>query len=261
MFFRLSCYDRPLFDHAILADQNAELIALYRAIKLEVEPLIERLRVYQEEHDQLDQEGRSEQFYAVRDQNPQTDVERGARLLFLNKTCFNGLWRVNSAGRFNVPFGRHARPRILESEGLRAAHRAFARATVVHADFSEVTRQLGKGDFAYFDPPYVPVSKTANFTAYSGRFGFDEQERLAAEAATLHERGVRAMLSNAATAEMSALYKKHGFHVGKVRAARLINSDATKRGDVEELVVTTYSAKQHTARAVPPRPTRKRTTG
>lgn len=262
MFFRLSSYERRLFKRAILADKNAELIALYTSIKSEVEPLIKRLRRYSEEHYRRDAEGRSEHFYEIRELATAklSDVERGARLIFLNKTCFNGLWRVNSSGRFNVPFGRYAKPRILDEEVLRAAHHALKIATIVHDDFQAVTRKLKKGDFAYFDPPYAPVSKTANFTAYSSPFGFEDQERLATELAVLHERGVRSMLSNAATKEMIALYKRHGFHVTKIQAARAINSDASKRGDVEELVVTTYGEDKQTKHAVPARPIRRRAT-
>lgn len=261
MFFRLSSYDKRLFDKAILADKNAELVALYTAIKEEVEPLTERLRAYQEEHYRRDADGRREHFYEVREQAPETNIERGARLLFLNKTCFNGLWRVNASGRFNVPFGKYAKPRILDSGALLAAHEALQIATILHADFSEVTKRLKKGDFAYFDPPYVPVSKTANFTAYSSPFGPEDQERLARDLAKLHKRGVRAMLSNAATEEMRELYLRHEFHVTKISAARAINSDPNKRGHVEELVVTTYGENKQTKRAVPARPVRRRATG
>ena len=154
---------------------------------------------------------------------------------------------MNAAGLFNVPFGKYTTPKILDIEVLRAAHEALSIATVRLADFSEVTRKLEKGDFVYFDPPYVPVSKTSNFTAYaSDRFGPEEQERLATELAALSARGVRALLSNAATKESIALYKKHGFVVEKIRAARMINSDPNKRGDVDELVVTTYAAPKPT---------------
>ena len=255
MFFALSAELRRRFDRAVLADQNEELVWLYRAIKTEVEPLIERLRRLQDEHFRRDEDGRREHFYDVRKQTTaeMTKVERGARLLFLNKTCFNGLWRVNASGRFNVPFGKYAKPRILDAGVLLAARDALKIATILHADFSEVTSKLKKGDFAYFDPPYVPVSKTANFTAYSSRFGPEEQERLAVELATLRKRGVRAMLSNAATQEMIDLYEGHDFHVSKIHAARAINSDPSKRGTVEELVVTTYGESKQTKRAVPVR--------
>jgi DNA adenine methylase len=243
MFFALAAEPERRFDRALLADKNAELVLLYEAIKSDVEALIDRLRGYQDDHLARDPEGRRAHFYAVRalDTAKMTSVERGARLLFLNKTCFNGLWRVNAAGHFNVPFGRYAKPRILDVKVLRAAHEALALATVRCADFAAVTRKLGKDDFVYFDPPYVPVSKTSSFTSYaSDGFGPEEQERLASELARLKARGVRAMLSNAGTAEGVALYEKHAFHVEKIRAARMINSDATKRGDVDELIVTTY---------------------
>jgi DNA adenine methylase len=243
MFFALTAEPRPRFDRALLADKNAELVALYQAIKTNVEPLIDRLRTYSEEHLRRSDDKRREHFYEVRalDTVTMTTVERGARLLFLNKTCFNGLWRVNAAGRFNVPFGKYTRPKILDVEVLRAAHQALSIAEVRLADFSELTQQLKAGDFAYFDPPYVPVSKTANFTAYaSDRFGPEEQERLATELAVLKKRGVQAMLSNAATDESRALYQRHGFFVDTIQAARAINSDPSKRGDVTELVVTTY---------------------
>jgi DNA adenine methylase len=261
MFFRLSSYNPRLFKRAILADKNAELVALYQAIKTEVEPLIARVDAYQKEHDRRDTEGRSALFYEVRERAPTTNVERGARLLFLNKTCFNGLWRVNASGRFNVPFGRHAKPRIHDPEVLLAAHRALAVAEIRNVDFAVATKKLKKGDFAYFDPPYVPVSKTASFTAYASPFGPDEQDRLARELADLRERGVRCMLSNAATEEMTALYTGHHFHVSEIDAARSINSDPTKRGVVKELVVTTYGAHEQSTRAVPARPIRRRMTG
>jgi DNA adenine methylase len=246
MFFALSAEPKRRFEHALLADKNAELVALYTAIKTEVAPLIDRLRAYSDEHLRKSIEKRREHFYAVRalTTDKMDNVERGARLLFLNKTCFNGLWRVNAAGQFNVPFGKYTTPRILDVEGLRAAHDALSSATIVRADFADVTRELERGDFAYFDPPYVPVSKTANFTAYaSDRFGIEEQERLASELATLKVRGVKAMLSNAATKETKALYARHGFFADTIGAARAINSDPSKRGNVDELVVTTYRTK------------------
>jgi DNA adenine methylase len=244
MFFALAAEPKRRFDRALLADKNAELVALYQAIKVDVVPLIDRLRAYQDDHFRLDDEKRREHFYEVRALGTETmtTVERGARLLFLNKTCFNGLWRVNASGRFNVPFGKYTRPKILDVEALEAAHEALSIAEIRLADFSELTKMLRSGDFAYFDPPYVPVSKTANFTAYSSPFGPEEQERLAAELAVLKKRGVNAMLSNAATPEMRALYLRHSFVVDTIQAARAINSDPSKRGDVTELVVTTYPA-------------------
>ena len=245
MFFALAAEPKRRFSRALLADKNAELVTLYQVIKNDVEPLIDLQRAYQDDYYRLDEDKRRERFYEVRelDSGELTPVERGARLLFLNRTCFNGLWRVNASGRFNVPFGKYAAPRILDVEVLRAAHEALSIAEIHLADFSFITKQLKRGDFAYFDPPYVPVSKTANFTAYaSDPFGPAEQERLATELARLKKAGVAAMLSNAATAEIKKLYVRHGFVVTSIQAARSINSDPSKRGDVTELVVTTYES-------------------
>ncbi|MBS2017891.1 MAG: Dam family site-specific DNA-(adenine-N6)-methyltransferase [Deltaproteobacteria bacterium] len=244
MFFALASAKPRPFDRALLSDKNEELVALYRAVKSEVAALIERLREYQETHLAKDPDARREHFYEVRKNDKVVgDVERGARLVFLNKTCFNGLWRVNASGRFNVPFGKYASPKILDVDTLKAASKALACAEIRGADYSQICAELRRGDFAYFDPPYVPVSKTANFTAYArDRFGWEEQEQLAAAVAKLAKKGVHAMLSNAATSELHALYRRHGFHVSTIRAARAINSDPTKRGDVEEIVATTYDA-------------------
>ncbi len=251
MFFALSAEPKRRFRRALLADKNAELVALYQAIKADVEPLIERLRIYQDEHLRKDDEKRREHFYEVRalGTSTMTTVERGARLLFLNKTCFNGLWRVNASGQFNVPFGKYTKPRILDADVLRAAQEALQVADIELADFAQITKRLRADDFVYFDPPYLPVSKTANFTAYSSPFGHEEQERLATELTTLKARGVNAMLSNAATKESKKLYGRHGFFVDTIHAARAINSDPSKRGDVEELVVMTYRLRAARRRA------------
>jgi DNA adenine methylase len=168
-------------------------------------------------------------------------VERAARFVFLNRTCFNGLWRVNSGGRFNVPFGKYKNPRICDEEGLRAASRALRGVEVVSRDFADVTRKLGKKDFVYLDPPYVPVSRTASFTAYA-KDGFTprDQERLATELHALKRRGAKAMLSNADTQTTRDLYDGLALHV--VRAPRSISCDGANRGDAGELVVTTWES-------------------
>ena len=235
LFFALAASaerGRRSFKRAILSDENQELVACYRAVRENVDGVIEALRDYRYDKDL---------FYETRDRDPRamTDVNRAARLIFLNHTCFNGLWRVNASGRFNVPFGRYKNPRILDEEGLRAASAAFARTEVMHGDFALATRKLGRGDFVYFDPPYAPVSKTASFTAYA-REGFDasDQERLLDEFRALHERGALAMLSNADTKEMRALYKQFAVHI--VYAPRSINSDGAKRGNARELLVTSW---------------------
>jgi len=177
----------------------------------------------------------------VREQTTEgmSDTKRAARLIFLNKTCFNGLWRVNSRGKFNVPFGRYENPKIVDAEAIAAAATALARADLVVGDFASATKNLGAGDFVYFDPPYDPVSDTADFTAYArGGFSADDQSRLANEMRRLHGERVRAMLSNADTEKMRKLY--NGFTIRSVRMRRSINSAPHKRGAVGELLVKTW---------------------
>lgn len=244
MFFALAAEPRRRFKKAILSDKNEELVALYRAIQGEIGDLEKLLGEYSDKHLALDDEGRRAHYYEVREASTKkmSRVERGARLVFLNKTCFNGLWRVNASGQFNVPFGRYVKPRIHDTKVLRAAHQALQGVEIRLADFAAVASELSSGDFVYFDPPYVPVSKTSNFTAYAAeRFGPKEQERLVEVLSELRSRGVRAMLSNACSPETKALYQ--GFRMKVVDVARAINSDPSKRGDVEELVVMNYAAR------------------
>lgn len=224
-------YARKL-SRAILADRNQELVITYNSIKNDVETVIHELGRYKYDR---------ELFYETRAKNPKdlSDAARAARLIFLNRTCFNGLWRVNSKGEFNVPFGRYKNPTICDADALRAASGALAKAQIVHADFAEVTRDLGAGDFVYFDPPYAPASETADFTAYAaGGFGYADQVRLAEEVRALRDRGALVMLSNADTPQMRALYKP--FSLTVVAVPRSINSDASKRGDAAELIVTSW---------------------
>lgn len=252
LFFALASADGgPRFRRAILADQNAELVACYRAVQRDVEAVIRALGAYRYDRDL---------YYETRelDTSGMSDVERAARLLFLNRTCFNGLWRVNASGKFNVPFGRYENPRILDADGLREASRVLAKADIVHGDFARATKKLGAGDFVYFDPPYVPVSATANFTAYAkDGFGEADQARLAAELRRLRGRSVGVLLSNHDTPEARRLYEDFAVHV--VHVKRPINSDIKKRGHAAELVVTTGGAPGVREAAAPkPRPRRTR---
>ena len=168
-----------------------------------------------------------------------SDVARAARFIFLNRTCYNGLWRVNASGKFNVPFGRYKNPRILDEDGLRRASTLLRDVVIAEKDFAEVTRNLKKGDFVYLDPPYVPLSKTAAFTAYASKgFGTKDQERLLRELVRLRARGVNAVLSNADTPQTRKLYEDFACHVATM--PRSINSNATKRGAAAELIVTSW---------------------
>lgn len=223
--------DRPArrFERAVLWDQNPELVACYRAVRDDVHAVVRALGRYRYD---------KELFYAVRarDTRRMSDVARAARLVFLNRTCFNGLWRVNSKGRFNVPFGKYTRPTILDREGLLAASEALAGVKLGCGDFARATRRLGAGDFVYFDPPYDPASKTSDFTSYApGGFSFADQRRLACEMRRLRDAGVLVLLSNADTPAMRELYSDFGVHL--VEARRSINAVGARRGMVSELLV------------------------
>ncbi len=234
LFFALSGDARPRFARAFLSDANEELILCYRVVRDGVEELIEALGAYRYDRDL---------FYETRELDPLTlsDVARAARFIFLNRTCFNGLWRVNASGKFNVPFGRYANPRILQQERLRAAAAALAGVELRTGDFTAVTRKLRAGDFVYFDPPYVPLSRTSDFTAYAaGGFGAKDQERLRDELARLRDAGVHALLSNADTPHTRELYA--GFPMRSIEAPRSIHADASKRGPTAELLVGTWAA-------------------
>ena len=234
LFFALASEAPRPFVRAILCDMNEELVACYRAVQSDVEAVIAALGKYKYDR---------EVFYKTRERDTRRlgDVARAARLIYLNRTCYNGLWRVNSKGKFNVPFGRYTNPLICDTEGLRAASAALDGVEVRVGDFTSATRGLGRGDFVYFDPPYVPVSKTADFTSYAkGGFGPEEQERLVLEMRRLARAGVGTLLSNADTPGTRALYREFEHHT--VDARRSINSDSRKRGPVRELLVRTEVA-------------------
>ena len=220
---------------AVLADSNPDLIALYRVLASDVGAVIRRLEHHRAVHD-------DRHYYATRARwnDPEASwsaADRGAAFIYLNKTCFNGLWRVNRAGAFNVPIGRYADPPICVPEALRAASVALARADLRCGDYRAAVRDATRGDFIYFDPPYDPVSTTANFTSYTtGAFGPDDQRALAATARELVDRGCRVMLSNSDTPFVRSLYK--GFRIDRVKCTRAINSNAARRGEVDEVIVT-----------------------
>ena len=234
LFFALASAPVRRFRRARLNDRNAELVACYRAVQRELPALVERLGTYRYD---------KELYYQVRDIDPRElgDVERGARLLFLNRTCFNGLWRENSKGKFNVPFGTYKNPRILDPLLLERANAALAGVKLTNDDFAAACGRLVAGDFVYFDPPYVPATRTASFTAYSASgFTMVDQQRLVTLLADLAKRGVKAMLSNADTPETRKLYA--GFRWVPVSARRPINSDPNKRGAAGELIVMNFEA-------------------
>jgi len=222
-----------------LWDVNPELINVYRAVRDEVEAVIGLLAAHRDAHAA---DGRCH-YYAVRalDRDPAwpeslPPAARAARMIYLNKTCYNGLWRVNSRGHFNVPAGRYRNPPILDAGRLRAAAAALQGVDLAACDFRAVVDEARPGDFVYFDPPYVPLSQTASFTSYAREdFGEAEQRALAEVFRALDRKGVRVMLSNADAPLVHALYR--GFRIEIVQARRAINSRAARRGAISEVVV------------------------
>jgi DNA adenine methylase len=215
---------------AVLCDVNERLIRTYKGVRDDVERVIDLLEVYP--HD-------AEFFYEMRERNIDagTDAEVAAWFIYLNRTGFNGLYRVNRDNRFNVPFGRYARPTICDKQTLRACSLALRRARLLHLDFERAVLKAKRGDFVYFDPPYVPLSATSSFTSYTSHgFGAKEQTRLRDTAVELKRRGVRVLLSNSSAPFVRDLYKK-GFKVREVSALRPVNSKVTRRGAVTELLI------------------------
>ena len=221
---------------ALLCDVNPALIGMYEAIRDDVEGVIKALTPLSSSHS-------SDRYYARRKRyNHATNLhacERAALFIYLNKTCFNGLHRVNSRGEFNVPIGRYQNPRILDDEGLRAASQQLQHAELHCDSFESLLRLARPGDFVYLDPPYEPVSRTANFTAYAkDGFGQDTQTRLRDVFSALHKRRCRLMLSNSDTPFVRELYRS--YHIDIVAAPRAINCDGRGRGKVTEVVVRNY---------------------
>lgn len=226
---------------AVVNDLNGDLIAVYEVIRDDVEALIDDLKRH---------ENTSEYFYRIRDLDrdqtvyqAMSKVERASRLIYLNKTCFNGLFRVNSAGAFNTPFGRYKNPNIVNEPVLRAVNRYFAAGgvTFFHEDFAKTLARVEPGALAYLDPPYDPLSDTASFTGYSkGGFDKNEQRRLKRCCDDLTRRGVKFVLSNSATDFIKDLYQDYEILV--VKAKRAINADASRRGAVEEVLIRNYGS-------------------
>jgi DNA adenine methylase len=221
---------------ALLCDKNAQLCGTYEAVRDDVETVITHLKTLAKGHN-------AESYYQQRHRyNHATKLsktERAALFIYLNKTCFNGLHRVNRRGEFNVPAGRYQNPRILDEGLLRAASRELARAELHCESFEGMLAHAKPGDFIYFDPPYEPISRTSNFTAYAqDGFTREDQTRLRDVFAALDRRRCKLMLSNSDAPFIRDLYKK--FRIDMVAAPRAINCDAKRRGPVTELVVRNY---------------------
>jgi len=229
--------------NAYISDINEELINIYQVVRDDVAGLLTELK----KHDRRYREGDpKEYFYEVRNADREPGyhrwgrVRKAARLIFLNKTCFNGLFRMNSRKQFNTPFGFYVNPAIVDEQNLLACSRALATTEIAAAGFDHVLNIAKKGEFVYLDPPYVPLTATANFTAYSGEgFDLDMQRRLREVCDLMDDRGVKWMLSNSHTDFVLNLYKDK-YHIRKVEASRAINCKADRRGKVAEVIVTNY---------------------
>lgn len=239
VFFALQ--ERGLVGESSLADRNADLMATYEAVRDDVEGVIAALGELSRRYLSREPSQRGLYYYEVRDRRrPRAAARKAARLLFLNRTCYNGLYRVNSKGRFNVPHGRYVRPTILDEERLREARASLANAELRAEDFSEACGRARRGDFVYLDPPYRPLSATSAFTKYtSGDFGFDDQVRLRDAFDGLTHRGVPALLSNSSHPEIHELYREYDMEL--VPMGRAINSNGKGRAPIDELLVSNLS--------------------
>lgn len=221
--------------HAELSDTNRELVITYNVIKDNVDGLIKSLKkhIYNKEY-----------YLRVRAQdiNELSDIEIASRFIFLNRTGFNGMYRVNKSGQFNVPFGRYKNPLICDENNLRKASEALQEITITYRDYKDVLKLAKIGDFIYFDPPYYPLNPTSSFTAYTAKGFFEkEQIELRNTFVKLHERGCFVMLSNSDTPFINELYSGlEGVSINKIIAGRAINSKGSKRGKINEVLVTNY---------------------
>ena len=235
VFFYL--VERRACFNAILSDINTELINAYDVVKNGVEALIGELG----RHEAKYKLAPKDYYYQVRAEEPSDDVGNAARLIFLNRTCYNGLYRVNRMGRFNVPFGRYENPTICDEENLLTINQVlhWSSAKLLAVDYREATKDAGKGDFVYLDPPYQPVSATANFTSYTDSgFSFDDQIRLGDWFRELDRRGCRVLLSNSSNGKVRRIYR--GYSVQEVEVLRAISCKADRRKGHTELIVSNH---------------------
>ena len=232
-------YEKPNLKCQV-SDLNPDLILSYVTIRDKIDDLLKSLK---EHSDRYFNDSKS-YYYSVRETNPKNQVEKVSRLLFLNKTCFNGLYRVNSKGKFNVPLGRYSNPNIIQEENLRAVNQFLLQNKIIIKcqDFSSTVEKVKKGDFVYFDPPYQPVSKTANFTSYTNsNFNFNDLKRLAKVSNQLAKRGVNVLLSNSSSKQVLDLFDTKDWEIVEIEANRAINSDADKRTGHSELLIKNYN--------------------
>lgn len=222
-----------------VSDLNSDLILTYITIRDKIEDLILSLKTHSKKYSK----NSKTYYYSVRDSQPKSQVEKTSKLLFLNKTCFNGLYRVNSKGKFNVPLGRYTNPNIINEENLRTVSHALKsnNIKITCRDFSSILNDAKKGDFVYFDPPYQPVSATANFTSYTNRnFTSDDLHRLSKICEKLDSKGCKFLLSNSNSTEVFETFSKRSWKILEIEANRAINSNSKNRTGHTELLIKNY---------------------
>ena len=227
---------------AVINDSNTDLMLAYQSIKDNVDELIEVLKIHDENNSKeyyldlrkSDRDGRYEKM---------SDAEKAARLIYMLRVNFNGLYRVNQKGQFNVPYGRYKNPNIVDEDSLLAISKYFNtnQIKIMNGSYEEAVKDAKAGDFIYFDPPYIPVNETSSFTSYTANgFNYQEQIKLRDTFKELDERGCYLMLSNSAAEEVFDLYRDYAETTIIVQASRMINSNASKRGHVDEVLIKNY---------------------
>lgn len=230
-----------LFAHqpkkAIINDYNSELMNVYQVVKYHPEQLIHSLQIHYANNSE-------DYFYEIRELDRTEEykelsmIEKASRIIYLNKTCYNGLYRVNSSGYFNSPYGKYKNPNIVNAPVIRAMSKYFNEneVTLLQGDYKEALKKAKKGSFIYLDPPYMPISSSANFTGYTENgFGYKQQQELKKECDKLREKGIRFVQSNSDCPEIRELYKE--YTIQTVQAKRVINSNSTKRGEINEVLI------------------------
>lgn len=222
-----------------ISDLNSDLVLSYTTIRDRIDELINSLKIHEKNY----QKDSKSYYYFVRETNPRSEIEKTSRLIFLNRTCFNGLYRVNSKGKFNVPLGKYTNPNIVNEDNLRSVSNILQSSNVAIKcrDFESVLRDAKKGDLVYFDPPYQPVSDTANFTSYTNKdFTYDDLSRLAELCVKLNSKGCNVLLSNSNSKEVEEMFSSKPWKVSKIQANRSINSNSKKRTGHFELLIKNY---------------------
>ena len=237
VFFSLVAKERKA--KWFISDLNSDLELSYVTIRDKVKELVLSL----ENHAANYAKNQSSYYYKVREANPKNEIDKVSRLIFLNKTCFNGLYRVNSKGKFNVPVGRYVNPNIVNKENLFEVSRVLQSKdiSIKCQDFEDALKGVGDEDFVYLDPPYQPVSTTASFTSYTDSdFDFSDQERLYAKFKALDKKGVKVLLSNSRSDEIIELFNEFSDGIIEINANRFINSVSQKRTGHTELLIKNY---------------------